>query len=85
MTLPPEKFIYNVENFFPLQRRKFKGFSVMISKNAQKILNNYFGSDDWMEYCIPSTLDHRKYKLTGFPAVKLLLKDVMDYLIASGS
>jgi phosphorylcholine metabolism protein LicD len=80
MTLPPEKFIYNINDFFPLQRRPFKGFSVMIPKNPKKILNEYFGAEDWMEYCIPSTLDHRQYKPTGFPTIKKPLKEVMAYL-----
>ncbi len=80
MTLPPEKFVYNVKDFFPLQRKPFKTFSVMIPKNPEKILNEYFGTDDWMEYCIPSTLDHRFYRPTGFPAIKKTVKEVMAYL-----
>ena len=80
MTLPPEKFIYDITDFSPLQRKSFKGFSVMIPKNPEKILNEYFGTDDWMEYCIPSTLDHRKYQPTGFPAIKKPVKEVMAYL-----
>jgi len=80
MTLPPEKFVYNIEDFFPLQRKPFKEFSVMVPQNPAKILNEYFGTDDWMEYCIPSTLDHRQYRPTEFPAVKKPLQTVMAYL-----
>ena len=80
MTLPPEKFVYDIEDFFPLQRKPFKEFSVMVPQNPAKILNEYFGTDDWMEYCIPSTLDHRQYRPTGFPAVKKPLQAVMAYL-----
>jgi len=80
MTLPPEKFVYNIEDFFPLQRKPFKEFSVMVPQNPAKILNEYFGTDDWMEYCIPSTLDHRQYRPTKFPAVKKPLQAVMTYL-----
>ena len=80
MTLPPEKFVYDIEDFFPLQRKPFKEFSVMVPQNPAKILNEYFGTDDWMEYCIPSTLDHRQYRPTEFPAVKKPLQTVMAYL-----
>ncbi len=80
MTLPPEKFVYDIDDFFPLQRKPFKEFSVMIPQNPAKILNEYFGTGDWMKYCIPSTLDHRQYRLTGFPVVKKPLQAVMAYL-----
>ena len=52
----------------------------MIPQNPEKILNEYFGTDDWMEYCIPSTLDHRLYRPTGFPALKKPVKEVLAYL-----
>jgi len=52
----------------------------MIPQDPTKILNDYFGTDDWMEYCIPSALDHRYYRPTGFPAVKRLVEDVLAYL-----
>lgn len=80
MTLPPEEFIYRVDDFSPLQRRSFQGFSVLIPKSPIKILNAYFGVDDWMEYCIPSSLDHRHYKPTGFPPVKKPVEEVLRYL-----
>ncbi len=80
MTLPPEKFVYNIEDFFPLQRKPFKEFSVMVPQNPATILNEYFGTNDWMDYCIPSTLDHRQYRPTGFPVVKKPLQAVMAYL-----
>jgi len=80
MTLPPEKFVYNIDDFFPLQRRVFRDFSVMIPQDPEKILNDYFGTHDWMKYCIPSTLDHRHYKPTGFPVVKKPIDDVLAFL-----
>ena len=80
MTLAPETFVYHIEDFFPLQRKPFKDFSVMIPQNPEKILSEYFGTDDWMEYCIPSTLDHRFYRPTGFPAIKKPVKEVLAYL-----
>ena len=80
MTLPPEEFVYNESDFFPLKRRPFKGFLVSIPKNSEQILNHYFGTDDWMDYCIPSTLDHRHYKPTGFPSIKRPVEEVLAYL-----
>lgn len=80
MTLPPEKFVYDLADFFPLQRRSFMGFSIMIPRSPTKILDMYFGTDDWMDFCIPSTLDHRQYRPTGFPAVKRSLNEVLEYL-----
>lgn len=82
MTLPPEKFVYNLADFFPLQRRPFMGFSTMIPRSPKKILDMYFGTNDWMDFCIPSALDHRQYKPTGFPAVKRSLNEVLEYLSA---
>jgi LicD family protein len=84
MTLPPEDFVYNIDDFFPLQRKPFQGFSVLIPNCADKILNHYFGTNDWMDYCIPSTLDHRHYKPTGFPEIKRPLKEVLSYLDDKG-
>lgn len=80
MTLPPEKFVYNIGDFFPLQRRSFMGFSIMIPNSPEKILDLYFGADDWMEFCIPSTLDHRQYRQTGFPGQKRSVDEVLEYL-----
>ncbi len=80
MTLPPENFVYNRRDFFPLERRPFKGFSVSIPRSSERILNHYFGTDDWMDYCIPSTLDHRHYKATGFPSIKRPVEEVLAYL-----
>jgi hypothetical protein len=80
MTLPPEKFVYNRSDFFPLQRRSFMGFSTMIPKNPKEILDMYLGTDDWMDFCIPSTLDHRQYRSTGFPVIKRSLSEVLEYL-----
>ena len=80
MTLPPEKTIYNKDDFFPLLRRSFHDFSVLIPNSPEEILNRYFENDDWMEYCVPSDLNHREYRPTGFPAVKKPVGEVLAYL-----
>lgn len=85
VTLPPEEFVYNRDDFFPLERRAFKGFSVNIPGNSARILDRYLGADDWMDYCTPSTLDHRHYKPTGFPSIKWPVEEVLAYLSGDGS
>ncbi|MBW1851423.1 MAG: LicD family protein [Deltaproteobacteria bacterium] len=80
MTLPPEKIVYNKEDFFSLQRKSFHDFSVLIPNKFEKILNTYFKCNDWMEYCIPSALNHREFRPTGFPTVKRPLKEVLAFL-----
>ncbi len=82
MILLSEEFTYNVNDFLPLQRRPFLDFTVNVPKNYERILNGYYG-DDWMEVCMPSILDHRNYRPTGFPQVKLPLKEVMSFLEGS--
>lgn len=84
MTLPPEELVYSREDFFPLQRRPFKGFSVNIPNNFERILNHYFGTNDWMDSCIPFTLDHRHYKPTGFLPIKRPVAEVLAYLSGNG-
>jgi len=84
MILPPEKIVYNKEDFFPLQRKRFHDFSVLIPNRSEKILNTYFKCNDWLEYCFPSDLNHREYRPTGFPAVKKPLKEVLDFIESGG-
>lgn len=79
MTLLPEKFVYSVADFFPLQRRAFLDFSVNLPRLPTEILKQYYGTD-CMEFCMLHSLDHRHYKPTGFPSTKFLVKDVLDYL-----
>jgi len=78
--LPPEKIVYKKEDFFPLQRKRFHDFSVLIPNRSEKILNTYFKCNDWMEYCVPSDLNHREYRPTGFPAVKKPIKEVLAFI-----
>ena len=80
ISFPPEKIQYDPEDFFPLQDQQFLGCTVKIPDNPVKVLNRYFGEEDWMEYCMPSILDHRKGGPTEFPQVKYRLKEVMDFL-----
>jgi len=80
ISFPPEKIQYDPEDFFPLQDQQFLGCTVKIPDNPVKVLNRYFGEEDWMEYCMPSFLDHRKGGPTEFPQVKYRLKEVMDFL-----
>jgi hypothetical protein len=82
MILLSEEFTYNTDDFFPLQRRPFLDFSVSFPSNYEKILNDYYG-DDWMEICMPSILDHRNYRPTGFPQIKLPVEQVMSFLEGS--
>jgi len=79
MTLPPEKFTYCMEDFFPLTRTHFLDFSVSIPKLPEKIMRQYYGSD-CMEICMLHNLDHRQYKPTGYPSTKFPLQDVLNYL-----
>ncbi len=80
ISFPPENILYDSEDFFPLQEQNFLGTTVKIPNNPVKVLNTYFGEEDWMEYCIPSILDHRKGGATDFPQVKYRLKEVMEFL-----
>jgi phosphatidylglycerophosphate synthase len=79
MTLPPEEFSYSVEDFFPLQRKRFLDFTVSVPRFSEKIVKQYYGSD-CMEMCMLHNLDHRKYKPTGFPKTKFPLADVLAFL-----
>lgn len=79
MTLPPETFKYNVEDFFPIERVSFLDFEVSIPKLSESIVKQYYGND-CMEICMLHTLNHRLYKPTGFPSTKFPLNDVLSYL-----
>ncbi len=80
ISFPPESIQYESGDLFPLQEQNFLGTSVKIPNNPVKVLNTYFGEEDWMEYCMPSILDHRKGGATDFPQVKYRLKEVMEFL-----
>ena len=80
ISFPPETIQYDPEEFFPLQEQIFLGATIKIPKNPVKVLNTYFGEDDWMEYCMPSILDHRMGGSTNFSQKKYQLQEVMDFL-----
>ena len=81
IVLPPEDVRYRPEDFLPLEDADFLGASVGIPHNPTKILNTYFGSDDWMEYCVLPYRAHRHGgDLTGYPDDKFELQTVLDYL-----
>ena len=80
ISFPPENIQYDPEDFFPLQDRNFLGASLRNPNNPVKVLNRYFGEEDWMEYCMPSILNHRMGGSTNFPQKKYQLKEVMDFL-----
>ncbi|MCZ6671853.1 MAG: LicD family protein [Verrucomicrobia bacterium] len=79
MTLPPEEFSYSVDDFFPLERRSFLGFTVSVPRLSDGIVRQYYGSDV-MEICMLHNMDHRNYKPTGYPTTKYPLEDVLTYL-----
>jgi hypothetical protein len=79
MTLPPEEFIYSVDDFYPLERKPFLDFTVSVPRLAERIVKQYYG-EDCMEICMLHNLDHRNYKPTGFPATKFPLEKVLAYL-----
>ena len=79
ITLPPEKFEYSVEEFFPLERRTFLGFTVSVPRSSKDIVKRYYGND-CMTMCVLHDLDHRQYRPTGFPSTKFPLEDVITFL-----
>jgi phosphorylcholine metabolism protein LicD len=86
ISFPPEDIKYDPQDFFPLQEIRFMGTKIKIPKDLRKILNTYLGEEDWMEYCTPSILDHRKGCLpTNFPQKKFRLNDVMRFSGESNS
>jgi len=80
ISFPPETIQYDPEDFFPLQNQKFLGATIRVPNNPVKVLNRYFGVEDWMEYCMPSILDHRKGGPTDFPQEKYRLTEVMSFI-----
>lgn len=80
ISFPPENIQYDPEDFFPLQEEIFLGAVIKIPKHPVKVLNTYFEEEDWMEYCMPTVLDHRQRVATDFPQRKFRLKEVMDFL-----
>ena len=84
IVLPPEKVRYEPADFLPLGRANFLGMSVGIPQNPVNILNTYFGSDDWMDCCVPPERDHRNGGVfTDFPQDKFRLQDVLAHLSRS--
>ena len=81
LTLPPENFEYAMEDFFPLKHVEFFGFLVAIPHRPESVLDTYFGSQDWMEYCVLPKQDHRSGGVaTNFPTNKFKVCDVLDHL-----
>ncbi len=80
ISFPPEAIQYDPEDFFPLKEQSFLGITLKIPNRPVQVLNTYFGEEDWMEYCMPSILDHRNGGLTNFPQEKYRLKDVMGFI-----
>ena len=81
IVLPPEDIRYRQQDFFPLGRKDFLGASVGIPHKPTNILNTYFESEDWMEFCVLPYRDHRNGgEPTGFSKDKFKLKTVLNYL-----
>ncbi len=81
LTLLPEEFRYAVEDFFPLKHVEFLGFRVAIPHRPESILDSYFGSADWMEYCVLPEQDHRNGGVaTDFPKDKFKVSEVLAHL-----
>ncbi len=81
LTLPPEKLRYALEDFFPLKHVEFLGFRVAIPHRPESILDSYFGSADWMEYCVLPEQDHRNGGVaTDFPKDKFKVSEVLAHL-----
>ena len=81
LTLPPEEFRYAVEDFFPLKHVEFLGFRVAVPHRPESVLDTYFGSTNWMEYCVLPEQDHRNGGVaTNFPKDKFKVIEVLDHL-----
>ena len=81
LTLAPEEFRYAVEDFFPLKQVDFLGFRVAVPHRSESVLDTYFGSADWMEYCVLPEQDHRSGGVaTNFPKDKFKVREVLDHL-----
>ncbi len=79
-TLPPEDYVYQKADFFPLQTVQFQGFPVLIPNRSHNVLTSYFNADNWMEFCIPPDLNHREYKKTHAPLCYFPVQEVIKYL-----
>ena len=81
--LPPENVLYRLEDLLPLGRTDFLRVLVGIPHNPTQILNTYFGSEDWMEFCQLPYRDQRNGgELTGFPDDKFKVQTVLDFLVS---
>ena len=80
ISFPLETIRYNPKDFFPLREESFLGTVIETPNNPVKVLNTYFGEEDWLEYCMPLILDHRQGGSTNFPQKKFKLKEGMDFL-----
>jgi hypothetical protein len=84
-TLPPEDTRYRMSDFLPIRHVDFLGASVGVPNRPTAILDTYFESDDWMEYCVLPERDHRNGGVpTNFPREKFLVSEVLEYLSAAG-
>lgn len=82
--LPPEDVRYEQADFFPLKQDEFLGITVGVPHHSTRILDTYFGTDDWMEHCLLPIRDHRKGgALTHFPQDNYKVKDVLAHLSSS--
>ena len=83
IVLPPENARYKAADFFPLEQADLLGITVGIPHNSARILNTYFGTDDWIDVCQLPYRNHRNGgELTGLPNHKFKLQTVLDYLAA---
>ena len=86
IVLPPEDIRYRPEDFLPIEQTEFLGTTIGIPHNPTKILDTYFGSDDWMDVCQLPYRDHRNGgELTGFSDEGFKLQTVLDYLTSEHS
>jgi 2-aminoethylphosphonate-pyruvate transaminase len=84
--LVPEINEYRLDDFLPIRRAEFLGVSIGMPHHPTALLNTYFGSDDWMEYCQLPCQDHRNgIARTEFPDDKFKLTTVLDYLASEHS
>ncbi len=81
VVLLPEDIRYRLEDFLPLTRVDFLGAEVGIPNRPAEILNTYFGSSDWLKYCVLPERNHREGCVpTNFSKEKFLVRDVLAYL-----
>lgn len=80
ISLPPESRQYRRDDFFPLKRRNFRDFSLMTPHKPENVLDTYFQTNDWNEFCVPTELIHREARPSNFPQKKFRLDEVMRHL-----